>query len=479
MAAHKNFKSLILLFVVALSAAPVASASGSAPASASTDNPSRRFEMLRDSISSVVTGAFMPAAVDKVSITKFGAKGDGVSDCRKAFLKAMAKAGRSGGMHIVVPEGIWWMEGPLTFVSNVTVELEEGAVLRFSPRPESYPQVPTSWEGTFLTNYSPLVFARDVHDVAIIGKGTIDGNAMTTFATWKPQQKAAQLRSRDMNHSETPVGDRIFGDGCWLRPHLIQFYGCERVTIEGVKIINSPFWCVHLLQSRNIVCRSLRFDAKLVNNDGIDPESSRDIIIEDIDFDNGDDNIAIKAGRDNDGRLLSGECRNILIRNCRFKGLHGVVIGSEMSGGVSNVIVDSCTARGYVKRGIYVKTNPDRGGHVRNIFVRNCSFGDVEDLFYVTSRYAGEGLESKNFSEITSLHVDGLTAGNVSGTALVIQGTSALPVSDVTFHRVNVKRCAAGLSFTDTTPVMLSDCSLGASIDVPTQITPADRIFDR
>ena len=132
-------------------------------------------------------------------------------------------------------------------------------------------------------------------------------------------------------------------------------------------------------------------NAKLVNNDGIDPESSRNILIEDVHFNNGDDNIAIKSGRDNDGRNTAIPSENIVIRRCHFKGLHAVVIGSEMSGGVRNVFVEDCDYAGYCKRGIYIKTNPDRGGFIRNIFVKNCQFGEVEDLFYATSMYAGEG----------------------------------------------------------------------------------------
>lgn len=444
-----------------------------------TTSPTDEGLALRDSIASVVTGATLPSTVP-VLITKFGAKGDGKTDCRKAFEKAMARADKQGGISLIVPPGEWWMEGPLTLTSCVSIELREGAVLRFSPRPESYPQVETSWEGTFLTNYSPFIFARGVHDVTITGKGVIDGNAMSTFATWKPMQKKAQMRSRDMNHAEVPVEERVFGNGDWLRPHLVQFYECERVTLEGVKIINSPFWCIHLLQSRNVVCSSLRFDAKLVNNDGIDPESSRDIIIENIDFDNGDDNVAIKAGRDNDGRRLAGECRNILIRGCRFKGLHGVVIGSEMSGGVRNVVIDSCSVGGYVKRGIYIKTNPDRGGHVNRLFVRNCNFDEVEDLFYVTSKYVGEGLDNDKFSTISSLHVDDMSAKRVTGTALVLQGTEQRPITDVSFRNVSVPEARGGLSFSCTLPVTILDCNIGTlPADVPTQITAADKIFER
>lgn len=302
---------------------------------------------------------------------------------------------------------------------------------------------------------------------------------MSTFATWRPKQKPAQLRTREMNHNGTPVSERVFGDGDWLRPHLIQLYDCRNVTLEGIKIINSPFWCVHLLRSENIICRSLRYDAKLVNNDGVDPESSRNILIEDIHFDNGDDNIAIKSGRDNDGWTMAAPCENIVIRRCHFKGLHAVVIGSEMSGGVRNVFVEDCDYAGYCKRGIYIKTNPDRGGYVKNLFVENCRFDEVEDLFYVTSKYAGEGLDSDHFSEIEGIYVDGLSCGKASKGALVLQGTKEKPISNVVFDNISVGEAEIGVSFSDTRNVSVGECHIGGTVDIPTQVTNKDNIFGR
>ncbi len=434
-------------------------------------------ETLRDSILKHISGADISA--NSVSILRYGAKGDGVKDCSKAFAKAMKDAEKYGGVHIIVPAGVFFMESSLMLQSNVCIELEEGAVLKFSPDPKHYPIVDTSWEGTYLHNYSPFIYGYGLHDVAIIGKGTIDGNAMTTFATWRANQKTAQMRSREMNHKGVDISERVFGDGDWLRPHLIQFYNCRNITLEGVKIVNSPFWCVHLLRSENVICRSLRYDAKLVNNDGIDPESSRDILIEDVHFDNGDDNIAIKSGRDNDGWNIASPCENIVIRCCHFKGLHAVVIGSEMSGGVRNVFIEDCDYAGYCKRGIYVKTNPDRGGYVKNIYVKNCRFGDVEDLFYITSKYAGEGLDNNRFSEIENICVNGLSCTKALKAALVLQGTSEKPITDVVFNNIVVGEAQIGVSFSDTRNVSVGECHIGGTVDIPTQISSKDKIFER
>lgn len=430
----------------------------------------------RDSILKVITGAVMPEYT--IDVTRMGAKGDGKKDCKPAFDKAMKLAGKKGGARIVVPKGTYLLKGPIHFVSNVNLEISEGATIRFSPEPELYlPVVKTSWEGTFLYNYSPFIYGYGLHDISITGRGTIDGDASSTFATWRAKQKKGQSMSRDMNHKEVPVDDRVFGEGYWLRPQLIQFYNCRNITLSGVFITNSPFWCVHLLNSENIICRGLRYDAKLVNNDGIDPEYSRNILIEDIEFNNGDDNVAIKCGRDNDGWKTAVPSENIVIRRCRFKGLHAVVIGSEMSAGVRNIFVEDCTFAGYCKRGIYIKTNPDRGGFVSDIYVNNCEFDEVEDLFYATSMYAGEGMDNNHFTTIGNLYVDGLRCRKARNAGLVLQGTEAKPISNVVFRNVEVGEVVNAISFDNTTGVQMSGCHLGGKAGVPTQASQKDNLF--
>lgn len=459
---YDNMKTRTLLTVVALCLFLTAAAGEQAA--------------LRDSILRQITGAKKPQK--QIIITALGAKGDGRTDCKKAFDRAMRKAAKAGGAHIVVPEGTYLINGPIHLVSNVCLELQEGATLMFSPTPSHYlPAVKTSWEGTFLWNYSPFIYGYGLHDISIIGKGTIDGNAGSTFATWRKSQKEAQMRSRRFNHEECPVEERRFGDGDWLRPHLLQLYNCKNITIEDVFITNSPFWCIHLLQSENIICRGIRYDAKLVNNDGIDPEMSRNILIEDIHFNNGDDNVAIKSGRDNDGWSAATPSENIIIRNCHFKGLHAVVIGSEMSAGVRNVIVEDCDYAGYCKRGIFVKTNPDRGGFVENLFVRNCVFDEVEDLFYVTSMYAGEGMDNTHFSDVRNIYVDGIECRKARQAGIVLQGTKAKPIKNVSLRNVNIAEVRNAISFDNTEGVTMDDCHLGGKAGVPSQAAPKDNLF--
>lgn len=435
-------------------------------------------EAQRDSILKCISGAKITG--EKVSLLKFGAKGDGKKDCLPAFRKALAMAKKKGGLHIVVPQGTYYLKGPIHLESNTCIELQEGSTLKFDPNPKYYlPMVKTSWEGTFMQNYSPFIYGYGLSNVSIIGKGTIDGNAATTFATWRKDQRKAQQLSRKMNHDEVAVAKRNFGEGSWLRPHLIQFFNCKNITLSDFFVTNSPFWCIHLLKSENVICRSLRYDAKLVNNDGIDPECSRNILIEDVSFNNGDDNVAIKSGRDNDGWTMGTPSENIIIRNCHFKGLHAVVIGSEMSAGVRNVFVENCDYAGYCKRGIFVKTNPNRGGFVENLYVRNCEFDEVEDLFYITSMYAGEGMDDNHFTTVRNIYVENLRCRKARAAGIVLQGTEAKPISNVTFRKVDIADVKNALSMDNTEGVSFADCHLGGKAGVPTQITAKDKIFEK
>lgn len=434
----------------------------------------------RDSVLALITGArHDEAAMLHRSIFDFGARPDGKKDCKPAFDKAMKQALKSkGGMHLTVPAGEYLICGPIQLVSNLCLDLQEGATIRFSSDPKYYlPIVKTSWEGTFCQNYSPFIYGYKLHDVSIIGKGRIDGDASETFAQWRSEQGPGQKLSRAQNHGDVPVEDRNFGEGHHLRPHLLQLFGCEGVTLSDFFMTNAPFWCVHLLQCENVICRGLSYDAKLVNNDGIDPEMSRNILIEGIDFNNGDDNVAIKAGRDNDG-WKGSPSENIVIRNCRFKGLHAVVLGSELSAGIRNVFVENCSYGGYCKRGLYVKTNPNRGGFVKDIYFYDCDFDEVEDLVYITSKYAGEGEGDTHFTSVGDIHVKNVHANKARAAAIVLQGTEELPLHDITFENVVVEQCAVGFSSNCTLDIVLRNCHLGGMVTgAPSQVSAKDKLF--
>ncbi|HSP82737.1 MAG TPA: glycoside hydrolase family 28 protein [Gillisia sp.] len=405
-----------------------------------------------------------------VSITKFGAKGDSITDNKQAFSKAMKALEKRNGGTLVVPKGVYTVNGPIHFVSNVNLKIEEGAKIRFGSNPDDYSLVLTSWEGTMLYNYSPLIYGNNLENIAITGKGTIDGEGGGDWSKWKALEDKDKQLSREMNHKSVPVEERIFGKGHYLRPQLIQFVNSKNILIENVKIEDSPFWCVHLLKSKSVTLRGLKYHSHNYNSDGIDLEYSSDILIEDVTFDNADDNIAIKAGRDFEGRANSATpSENIVIRNNLFKGLHGVVIGSEMSAGVQNIYVDNNKAWGYLKRGIYFKTNPDRGGFIRNIFIDNIELQTVEDAFYITANYHGEG--SGFNSKISDVFISNVTADEATGTAVVIQGFSESKVENVQLKNIRIKKAKNAISIINTKAILFEEVIIGEEATVPTSVS--------
>jgi polygalacturonase len=397
-----------------------------------------------------------------VNLSDIGGKGDSTTDNKPFIDKAIADLKTQGGGMLTIPKGVYLIDGSIRFISNFELHLDSGAVIRFGSKPSNYlPVVKTSWEGTFLYNYSPFIYAYQCKNIAISGFGTIDGESSDTWSKWTSLQTADQMLSREMNHKNVPVESRVFGEGHFLRPQLIQFFECENIKVENVKIEDSPFWCIHLLKCNNATISGVRYDAQNKNNDGIDPEYSRNILIEKVLFNNGDDNVAIKAGRDNEGRLTNIPSENIVIRNCSFKGLHAIVIGSEMSAGVQNVFVENCTSGGYLKRGIYLKSNPDRGGFIRNIYFKNIDFGEVEDCFYITSFYHQEG---EGFAtEISNINVEQLHCSLANGTVIVIQGFPALKVHDVFLNQLHVDSATNAISMVDAENIVMSDVVIGKS----------------
>lgn len=403
-------------------------------------------------------------------ITDFGGMtADTLVANRKAFNKAIDECTKNGGGRVIVPKGNFRVNGPVHLKSNVELHLKEGAVVTFGSDPSDYlPVVKTSWEGTIIYNYSPFIYACQASNVAITGKGIIDGQGHLMWEGWKAIQSEDQLKSREMNWSDISIEDRVFGDGHFLRPHLIQLFDCKNVLVQDVKIEDSPFWCLHLLKCENVTVSGISFDAQNKNNDGIDLEYSQNVLIENVEFDNGDDNIAIKAGRDFEGRKLGWTTRNIVIRNCRLKGLHGIVVGSEMSAGVENVFVDSCFASGYLKRGIYLKTNPDRGGFIRNLHFNHMVFEEVEDCFFITSFYHSEG---KGFaSRVSDVHITNISCKRANGSAIVIQGYPELKVSDIYIADFHVKSAANAISMQDVENIIFNDTSIGQEIGAPSYV---------
>ncbi|MCD0468899.1 glycoside hydrolase family 28 protein [Flavobacterium sp. JAS] len=445
-----NLKYLIFLLISCISFAQ------------NSDFPSARVDSIVNRIQLPVFGSY------QINVAQLGAKGDSITNNKSYFDKAMALCKSNNGGTIIVPKGVYKIKGPIHFVSNVNLRIEKGAKLSFSDNPKDYlPMVLTSWEGTMLYNYSPLIYAYNCTNIAITGEGIIDGEGAGTWKGFKAKEEAGKNRSREMNHNKIALKDRKFGEGYFLRPQMIQFFNCRNILVENIRIENSPFWCLHLLKSQSITVRGISYKSLNYNNDGIDPEYAKDVLIENVTFDNGDDNVAIKAGRDHEGRANSATpSEHIVIRNCNFKGLHGVVIGSEMSAGVQNVYVENCKTVGYLKRGIYLKTNADRGGFIKNVFVRNIKLDTVEDCLYITANYHGEGNGFQ--SDISNIHFSNITCNQATESAIVIQGFQDKKIRNITFNNIEIKSAKNAISNQNAENVLMTDVFIGEKATVPT-----------
>ncbi|WP_343694552.1 glycoside hydrolase family 28 protein [Flavobacterium sp.] len=420
-------------------------------------------------VDSIVNRIQLPVfSAYQINILKLGAKGDSITNNKAVFDKAMALCKKNNGGTIIVPKGVYKINGPIHFVSGVNLKIEKGAKIKFSDNPQDYlPLVLTSWEGTMLYNYSPLIYAVNCSNIAITGEGTIDGEGGKNWKSFKAKEESGKNLSREMNHNKTAIENRKFGEGYYLRPQMIQFLNCKNILVENIRIENSPFWCLHLLKSQSITIRGISYKSLNHNNDGIDPEYSKDVLIENVTFNNGDDNVAIKAGRDHEGRANTATpSENIVIRNCNFKGLHGVVIGSEMSAGVQNVFVENCKTIGYLKRGIYLKTNADRGGFIKNVFVRNIQLDEVEDCLYITANYHGEGKGYQ--SDISNISFSNILCNKATESGIVIQGFADKKIKNIVLRNIEIKEAKNALSNENAENVIMTDVFIGKRATIPT-----------
>lgn len=374
-------------------------------------------------------------------ITDFGAKPD--ADASAAIKAAIAAANTAGGGRVVVPPGTW-RTGAIHLLSNVNLHVSEGATLLFSTNPADYPIVRTRWEGVELMNYSALIYAFEQENIAVTGKGTLDGGSTTNdWWSWnkkgeRPQkQKAARDRLVAMAETDTPVEQRVFGDGHYLRPNFVQPYRCKNVLIEGVTILRSPMWVIHPTFCENVTVRGVTVNSHGGNNDGCDPESSRDVLIEDCVFDTGDDCIAIKSGRNGDGRRVPIPTENVVVRNCVMKDGHGgVVLGSECSAGIRNVFVENCVMDSQnLDRALRFKNNAVRGGVLENVFMRNVKVGQVaEAVLTIDFRYE-EGAKGDFKPIVRNVQLENVVS-SASPRALYVRG-----IPNGVIENIRVKNC--------------------------------------
>ena len=313
---------------------------------------------------------------------------------------------------VVVPPSTF-LTGPIVLKSNVNLHVSEGATLKFSTDPARYPTVFTRWEGIECMNFQALISAFEQENIAVTGKGTLDGQAsMSNWWAWKATQLPDQKALIAMGDKGVPVAERIFGMGHLLRPNFFQPQRCRNILVEDISIKDSPMWELHPVLSTNITVRGVKINSHGPNNDGCNPECCRDILIEDCVFDTGDDCIAIKSGKNNDGRRVNVASENIVVRNCRMKDGHGgVVLGSECSGHIRNVFVENCTMDSpNLDRVLRFKNNAVRGGILENVFARNITVGRVGEAIITIDFLYEEGAKGPHKPVVRNVQVDHVTS---------------------------------------------------------------------
>lgn len=373
-------------------------------------------------------------------IINFGAKEGGESDCRPAINAAISKCSEDGGGKVIVPPGKYYVGGSILLKSNVNLHFEEGCEVLFSSRSEDYlPMVLTRWEGTELYNYSPLIYAYNAVNIAITGKGKLDGNGVANIANWKPKQKKAQQALREMGRKGVPVYQRLFGENHYLRPAFIELFSCSNILIEGISLTNSPFWLIHPVYCDNVTVRKVFIDSHTLNSDGCDPESSSNVLIEDCHFITEDDGVAIKAGRDNDAWRVGRPSENIIIRNSVFESsTNGVCIGSEMSAGVRNVFVENVKVP-KATHAVYFKSNLDRGGFIENIRVRGVAADSVSYVIKFEPDYKSESKENHP-TRFHDFVFENISCNYAKEFGIDISGYEKKPVQNVSIHHMTVKK---------------------------------------
>ena len=405
------------------------------------DGPQNKIDNAAEQIISNIARTSFPHKKIKVICPDSASNQKGHS--RQLIQRAIDSCSLAGGGHVIISKGIYYLKGNLVLKSDVNLHLEKDAYLLFSGKADDFlPEVWTRWEGTELYGHSPMIYAKHATNIAITGQGTIDAQGGREFASWSQIEVSDRNRLRKMGEKLIPVTERIFGKGTILRPSCIQFMGCSRILVEGITIKNSPFWTIHPVYCDNVIVRSITIDSHYPNNDGCDPESTSNVLIEKCIFRTGDDAIAIKAGRDADGREIGRPSKNIVIRNCLFQSeCNGLCIGSEMSGGVENVYMDNIQI-GTVKNALYFKSNRDRGGYIRNIQVSNITIERSKGaiLRFETNYFGFRG--GRHASQYENFRISNVKADCSDHYAIFMDGYEEKPIRNIEIEHFHVRKAA-------------------------------------
>ena len=415
----------------------------------------------------------------KVELEDFGGKGDGQCDNTTAFALAFAEIARNGGGTLSVAAGVW-RTGPIDIPGDTTLEIQEGAEISFVDDPDVYTPVFTRWEGVECFAMHPMVFSTKQKNIKITGKGTINGNGASWWERRRNQkkngQKAPVLPVEKLFAKLNPGFENQPGGGGgretqFLRPSLVEFSFCENVTVEGVRIVDSPYWTVHPLYVKNLVLKNLRVEnpADAPNTDGIDIDSCVDVNILDCFVSVGDDGICLKSGSGTDGIRIGRPTENVFIKGCSVKNAHGgIVLGSETAAGIHAVTAEDCDLDG-TDRGIRIKSRRGRGGDIRAVHLKNISMDNTLCPIAINMYYKCGcddptspiySLDKQPVTEetpsITDVSIMGVRARNCRASAGLIVGLPEMPIGDLV-----IKDCEFSTDESSKESPMDSDMFLG------------------
>ena len=426
------------------------------------------------------------------SITEFGAVADGITLNTEAFAQTIDAVSQKGGGTVIVPAGLW-LTGPIVLKSNINLHLEENALVLFTADHTQYPIINTSFEGLETRRCQSPISANGAENIAITGKGVMDGNGDTwrpvkknkmTSTQWKKLVASGGILNEKGDVWYPSEGSLKGANACkefnvpegieteeewnsirdWLRPVLLSFIKCKKVMLEGVTFKNSPSWCLHPLSCEDLTIYNISVSNPWYsqNGDALDVESCNRVLVLDSSFDAGDDGICIKSGKDESGRRRGEPCQNVIIRNnVVLHGHGGFVVGSEMSGGVKNIYVDNCTFLG-TDVGLRFKSTRGRGGVVENIHINNINMINIPnealifDLFY-GGKAPGEGDDSNTPKEETvppvteetpafrDIFIKNVTAKNV-GRAILFNGLPEMPIRNIFLENVTISDAKDGVT---------------------------------
>ena len=394
-------------------------------------------------------------------VTRYGAVGDGVTDCTEAFRKAIDDCSGAGGGEVVVTRGTF-LTGAIHLKSNVNLQVDKGATIRFTTNRDDYlPVVFVRYEGTEIMNYSPLVYAFEQTNIAITGKGTLDGQGVA----WHQWKSSMDPRLPvELGNKGVPLEQRVFGSSHQLRPNFVVPFRCRNVLIEGIHIVDSPMWVLNPVYCTNVTVEGVTVNTKGPNTDGCDPDSCTDVLIKNCDFSDGDDCIAIKSGRDRDGQNVNIPCQDIVIQNCLFRAGHGGVgIGSETSGGIRDVFAENCRMDSPdLAMAIRLKTNPARGGYIKDVYVRNCEVKLAQVGIDMTLRYSSSGaMEGETVPVIRDVDIRDSTFKTLTKQPIFIEGWSqSAPIRNVSIIDCHFLHAAEKSFITNAVDIVTDDGAL-------------------